>query len=71
MSKENRQIARRFIEALAGGRHAGLSEIVAEDVVDHNPRPGRGSGCLQSPWRSLGSRSFPSLGDVQACAACV
>src|SRR5262245_28279679 len=45
MSDQNKQIARRFIEAFAKGDAVTLEQIVAEDVVDHNPgpatRPGR------------------------------
>jgi len=44
MSEENEDVARRFQEAFAAGDRASLEEIVAEDVVDHTPRPGQPPG---------------------------
>src|SRR5262245_35035082 len=44
MSEENEDVARRFQEAFAAGDTASLEEIVAEDVVDHTPRPGQPPG---------------------------
>jgi ketosteroid isomerase-like protein len=40
MSEQNKQIVRRFIEAFAAGDTSAMSEIVAEDVRDHNRRRG-------------------------------
>jgi steroid delta-isomerase-like uncharacterized protein len=44
VSEHHKQIARRFIEAFAANDPTGLKEVVAEDVVDHNPRPGQQAG---------------------------
>jgi predicted ester cyclase len=44
MSAENKEIARRFTVAFAAGDTDTLSEIVAEDVIDHNARPGQAPG---------------------------
>jgi steroid delta-isomerase-like uncharacterized protein len=42
--KQN-EIVRRFTEAFASGDTVALEELVAEDVMDHNPRP------VQKPGR--------------------
>src|SRR5262245_64464865 len=44
MSEEKEQVVRRFQEAFAAGDTAALEELVAEDVVDHTPRPGQPPG---------------------------
>lgn len=44
MSEQNKQIARRFIEAFVAGNTAVLDEVVVEDFVDHNPVPGQKPG---------------------------
>ena len=41
MFEQHRQLARRFVAAFAAGDVAALEEIVAEDVLDHNPAPGQ------------------------------
>jgi steroid delta-isomerase-like uncharacterized protein len=43
-AEENNQVARRFIKAFQAGDTADLSEIVAQDFVDHNPQPGQKAG---------------------------
>ena len=43
-SEHNKEIARRFLAAFHAGDVATLEEIVAEDVVDHNPQPGQPPG---------------------------
>ena len=42
--EQNKMIARRFYEVFNAGNLDGLGEIVAADVVDHNPAPGQGPG---------------------------
>jgi steroid delta-isomerase-like uncharacterized protein len=44
MSDQPKQIARRFAETFATGDTAVLAQVVAEDVVDDNPRPGQRRG---------------------------
>jgi steroid delta-isomerase-like uncharacterized protein len=44
MSEQNKQIARRFIDAFAAGDTATLEQIVADQLVDHKPAPGQGPG---------------------------
>jgi steroid delta-isomerase-like uncharacterized protein len=44
MSDQNKQIARRFTEAFASGNLAVFEEIVADDLIDHNARPGQRQG---------------------------
>jgi steroid delta-isomerase-like uncharacterized protein len=44
MSEQHKQLARRFVAAFAAGDVAALEEIVAEDVLDHNPAPGQAAG---------------------------
>jgi hypothetical protein len=44
MSNENKDIARRFLDAFMSGDTAALTDVVAEDVIDHNPRPGQSPG---------------------------
>src|SRR5919205_385011 len=51
MSEENKAIYQRYMDFLNTGDESILSEVVAEDCVDHNPfprqAPGR-AGCLQA-----------------------
>jgi len=42
--EQNKMIARRFYEVFNSGNLDGLDEIVAADMVDHNPVPGQGPG---------------------------
>ena len=61
-AEENKQVARRFIQAFQAGDTAVLEEIVAEDFVDHNPQPGqkpgqRGLIDIIAGWRT----AFPDL----------
>ena len=45
MSREtNIQAAQRFGEAVNSGDYSAFSEVVAPDVVDHDPAPGQGPG---------------------------
>jgi predicted SnoaL-like aldol condensation-catalyzing enzyme len=44
MSHQNKEIARRFVQAFATGNVAVLEQIVAEDVVDHTLPPGASRG---------------------------
>jgi predicted ester cyclase len=44
MPDEHRDLARRFIAVFDSGDTATLDEIVADDVTDHNPLPGTGTG---------------------------
>ena len=44
MSEENKLIARRFLAAFAAGDTATLTQIVAEDTVDHDASPGTKPG---------------------------
>src|SRR5262245_52897910 len=46
MSESNKQVGRRFIDAFNRADESVLEEIVAEDVVDNNPRPGQRPGRL-------------------------
>jgi hypothetical protein len=41
VSEQNKQIARRFIEAFVAGDTALLEQVLAEELVDHNPLPAR------------------------------
>jgi steroid delta-isomerase-like uncharacterized protein len=44
MSEQNKQVARRFLQAFADGDLATLKQIVIEDIVDHNAPPGAAPG---------------------------
>ena len=44
MQEQSKRIARRFAEAFVAGDSAVLSQVVREDHVDHNPRPGQSPG---------------------------
>lgn len=44
MSEENKLIARRFLAAFAAGDTATLTQVVAEDAIDHNAPPGMKPG---------------------------
>jgi steroid delta-isomerase-like uncharacterized protein len=44
MAEQNKQIARRFLAAFAAADKATLEQIVAPDLVDHNPLPGQKTG---------------------------
>ena len=44
MAVQNKQIARRFLAAFAAADTATLEQIVAPDLVDHNPPPGQKPG---------------------------
>jgi steroid delta-isomerase-like uncharacterized protein len=44
MAVQNKQIARRFLAAFAAADTATLEQIVAPDLVDHNPLPGQKPG---------------------------
>jgi steroid delta-isomerase-like uncharacterized protein len=44
VSEQNKQIARRFTAAFAANDAAAYEEVVADEVVDHNPRPGQKPG---------------------------
>ena len=60
--EENKQVARRFINAFLAGDTATLEEIVAQDFVDHNPQPGQKPGRqglleILAGWRA----AFPDL----------
>jgi steroid delta-isomerase-like uncharacterized protein len=60
--EENKQVARRFINAFLAGDTATLEAIVAQDFVDHNPQPGQKPGReglieILAGWRA----AFPDL----------
>ena len=42
MLDDTKQLARRFVSVFDSGDTTALDEIVAADVVDHNPLPGTG-----------------------------
>ena len=44
MSEENKEITRRFYEAINAGRMEIIDEVVAEDLVEHEEFPGLASG---------------------------
>jgi predicted ester cyclase len=44
MSEQNKEIARRFIQAFAAGDVTALEQIVGQDLLDHNPPPGARPG---------------------------
>jgi steroid delta-isomerase-like uncharacterized protein len=44
MPEEAKELARRFIAVFDSGDTAALDKIVADDVIDHNPLPGTGTG---------------------------
>jgi steroid delta-isomerase-like uncharacterized protein len=44
MSDQNRQLARRFLDAFEKGDAAMLETIVADDILDHNAPPGAAAG---------------------------
>ena len=44
MSDQNKQLARRFLQAFEAGDVATLEQIVAPDMVDHNSPPGAKPG---------------------------
>jgi ketosteroid isomerase-like protein len=44
MPDDDRELARRFIAVFDSGDTATLDEIVADEVTDHNPLPGTGTG---------------------------
>jgi predicted ester cyclase len=61
-AEENKQVARRFITAFLAGDTAALEEIIAQNVVDHNPQPGQKPGRqglieILVGWRA----AFPDL----------
>ena len=44
MSEENKEITRRFYEAINAGRMEIIDEVVAEDLVEHEEFPGMAGG---------------------------
>ncbi len=61
-AEENKQIARRWINAFLAGDTAVLEELVVEEFVDHNPQPGQKPGRqglleILAGWRA----AFPDL----------
>jgi steroid delta-isomerase-like uncharacterized protein len=44
MAEQNKQIARRFLAAFAAADKSTLEQIVAPDLLDHNPPPGQKPG---------------------------
>jgi steroid delta-isomerase-like uncharacterized protein len=44
MSEQNKAIARRFLAAFAAGDTATLTQVVSENIVDHNAPPGAKPG---------------------------
>jgi predicted ester cyclase len=62
MSEQNKQIARRFIEAFVAGDTTVLEQVVDESLVDHNPVPGQRPGRpgvidVLTGWRN----AFPDM----------
>lgn len=62
VSEQNKQIARRFIEAFVAGDTVVLEQVMAEDLVDHNPLPGQRPGRqgvidVLTGWRN----AFPNM----------
>jgi steroid delta-isomerase-like uncharacterized protein len=60
--EENKQIARRFINAFLAGDTAVLEELVVKDFIDHNPQPAQKPGRwglieTLAGWRT----AFPDL----------
>jgi hypothetical protein len=60
MSEQNKLIARRFIAAFAAGDTATLTQIVAENMIDHGSppgtKPGRQGCSMRSPCSARVSR---------------
>src|SRR5205823_2583521 len=61
-AEENKQVARRWINAFLAGDTAVLEELVVEDFVDHNPQPvqkpaRQGLLVILAGWRA----AFPDL----------
>jgi steroid delta-isomerase-like uncharacterized protein len=62
MSEENKELVRRFFDAVASGDESRLDDIVAIDAVDHTPFPNQAAGRegVKQIFRSLRS-AFPDF----------
>ena len=60
--EEHRAVYRRAIEAISRGDAAALEQLLAPDVVDHNPMPDQSPGVEGfKQWMSAARASFPDL----------
>lgn len=71
MSAEPSAVYRSAIEAIAAGDAAALDDLLAPDVVDHNPMPGQPPGIAGfKQWMASARASFPDLaGEVEDVVA--
>jgi steroid delta-isomerase-like uncharacterized protein len=63
MSDENKAVARRFLEIFSDGNTDGLDEIVAADVVDHDPYNPHADEGLEGAKKTIAMyrEAFPDL----------
>ena len=63
MSEENKAVARRFLEIFSDGNTDGLDEIVAADVVDHDPYNPHADEGLEGAKKTIAMyrEAFPDL----------
>jgi predicted ester cyclase len=60
--EQTKDVARRFVEAFIGGDTAVIDEVVADDVIDHQPLPGQPAGRAGIHYASSVYRTgFPDL----------
>src|SRR5262245_50460089 len=62
MSEENKELVRRFFDAVASGDESRLDDIVAIDAIDHTPFPNQAPGRegVKQVFRTLRS-AFPDF----------
>jgi steroid delta-isomerase-like uncharacterized protein len=63
VSEDNKQVARRFIDAFLTGDTALLEKVMVEDAVDHNPPFGGTSGGRQAVAGAVAAyrAAFPGM----------
>lgn len=65
MSDDHSAVYRRAIEAIGTGDAVALDDLLAPDVIDHNPMPGQGPGIEGfKQWMRYARASFPDLAGV-------
>jgi steroid delta-isomerase-like uncharacterized protein len=60
--RQTKEVYRRIIEAVGRGDYESLDELMAQDIVDHNPMPNQAAGRDGfKQWMAMARAAYPDL----------